>query len=332
MFGVIAMARKHFLPSLATDPEGERRVPSASRADYVNRGASRSMIQSLDEMAEASMRLLEGEAVISLDPACLEDSPFADRLGDDDAEFENLVEAIRSTGQMSPILVRPHPERSDRYIIIYGHRRARAAMRLGQPVRAIVKPLEDIHHLIAQGQENTARMDLSFIEKAVFASKLSGSGISKDHIKKALSIDDTLLSRMLSVIETVPHPILDAVGAARGIGRDRWELLKKLVQKPSTAEVAISLIKDGTLERVEPHERFAVLLKQLAKRHRPAARRGKHDKWSIARNAVQVESIDAGRSFTLAMKSEDASAFGTYLSRRLEQLYREFQTNPDTES
>lgn len=332
MFGVCAMARKHILPSLANDMENERRVPSASRADYVKRGASRSMIQALDEMAEASMRLLEGEAVISLDPACLEDSPFADRLGDDDGEFDNLVEAIRSTGQMSPILVRPHPDRSDRYIIIYGHRRARAASRLGQQVRAIVKPLEDIHHLIAQGQENTARMDLSFIEKAVFASKLSASGISKDHIKQALSIDDTLLSRMLSVVDTVPRPVLDAVGAARGIGRDRWEQLKKLVQKPATAEAALSLIEDGTLDSVEPNERFTVLLKQLSKRRSPTTRRGKHDKWSIARNAVQVETTDAGRSFTLAMKSEDASAFGTYLSRRLEQLYKEFQNTPYTES
>src|SRR5690606_15982500 len=96
-------------------------------------------------------------------------------------------------------------------------------------VKAVVKPLADIEHVIAQGQENTARADLTFIEKALFARKLLVSGMSKDTAKTALSIDDTLLSRMLSVVETVPDEVLIALGAAKGIGRDRWEELKKLV-------------------------------------------------------------------------------------------------------
>ena len=45
-----------------------------------------------------------------------------------------------------------------------------------------------------------------------------------------------LLSRMLSVTETVPRAVLEAIGAAKGIGRDRWEELKKLVQIPANAD------------------------------------------------------------------------------------------------
>ena len=57
-------------------------------------------------------------------------------------------------------------------MIVFGHRRARVARDLGINVRAVVKPLADIEHVIAQGQENTARADLSFIEKSLFARKL----------------------------------------------------------------------------------------------------------------------------------------------------------------
>ena len=58
-------------------------------------------------------------------------------------------------------------------MIVFGHRRAKVARDLGINVRAVVKPLADIEHVIAQGQENTARADLSFIERALFAQKLA---------------------------------------------------------------------------------------------------------------------------------------------------------------
>ena len=127
------------------------------------------MMQSLDEMAENSMRVLEGETVVKLDPDLLDASAFADRISDDEEEFAGLVEAIKQAGQSSPILVRPHPDEPNRYMIVYGHRRARAAKELGIKVRAVIKPLQDIAHVIAQGQENTARANLSFIEKSLFA-------------------------------------------------------------------------------------------------------------------------------------------------------------------
>ncbi|RWP91843.1 plasmid partitioning protein RepB, partial [Mesorhizobium sp.] len=213
------MARKNLLASVTASIAPAR--DSEARADYAKRGASRSMMQSLDEMAENSMRLLDGETVVSLDPALVSASFVSDRIEESDEEYRELREAIRTSGQASPILVRPHPEISGRYMIVFGHRRAKVARDLG--IRVVVKPMADIAHVITQGQENTARADLSFIEKALFAKKLADSGMTKDTLKAALTVDDTLLSRMLSVAETVPDAVLDAVGAAKGVGRDRWE-------------------------------------------------------------------------------------------------------------
>ncbi|WP_335623288.1 plasmid partitioning protein RepB [Aquibium oceanicum] len=194
------MARKHLLASVTASLKAERSQSSSeARSEYTRKGASRSMRQSLDELAESSMKMLAGETVVSLDPADLDSSFVADRIDESDEEYAQLREAIKQSGQSTPILVRPHPDAAGRYMIVFGHRRAKVARELGALVRAVVKPLADIEHVIAQGQENTARSDLSFIEKALFAQRLLDQGMTRSTIKSALTVDDTLLSRMLSV-------------------------------------------------------------------------------------------------------------------------------------
>lgn len=324
------MARKHLLTNIGSNVVDRRPAadPSESRAEYARRGASRSMMQSLDEMAENSMRVFEGETIVSLDPELLEPSPFADRIDSDDEEFADLVAAIERAGQSSPVLVRPHPDAAGRFIIVYGHRRARAARQLGINVRAVVKPIEDIAHVIAQGQENTARSNLTFIEKALFARKLTGSGIEKETIKSALTIDDTLLSRMLSVAEHVPEDVLNWLGSARGVGRDRWEELKKIMLSPGKADLACSLVHGEEISRLPAPDRFAALLNELKAKNRSkksVKSKAQERAWSLAENTVKVATKDAGTAFTLALKAKDASRFGAYISQNLEQLYEEFQ-------
>lgn len=285
------------------------------------------MMQSLDELAETSMRVLDGETIVALDPALLDPSPYADRIDADDEDFAALVRAVRSAGQHSPILVRPNPDDNRRFIIVFGHRRVKAAKELGLQVKAIVKPLADIAHVIAQGQENTARANLSFIEKALFGQRLLQAGVDKDSIKSALTVDDTLLSRMLSVVEVIPENVLTAFGSARGVGRDRWEELKKLLQVPAKAEVAAEYVGDIEFTKAEASQRFALLLAKLQKtrnrKQRPALPVEKQ--WDLAANSVKVTTKDNGKAFTLALRASDASGFGAYLSENLERLYREFQ-------
>ncbi|MCB1468643.1 MAG: plasmid partitioning protein RepB [Rhizobiaceae bacterium] len=320
------MARKHLLTAIgATSPEAGAPKPVESRADYARKGASRSMMQSLDEMAENSMRILEGDAIVSLDTELLDESPFVDRAGDD-IDFPQFVEAIRKAGQTSPILVRPHPEQSGRFIIVFGHRRARAARQIGIKVRAVVKPLNDLEEqIIAQGHENNARLNQTFIEKALFANRLHQAGMGKAVIKEALTIDDTLLSRMLAVVENVPSDVLDALVPAKGIGRDRWEELKKLVLSPEMAAAASQVVRSEQF-RSEPVEtRFAFLcssLKQPKKRKSAAARPRRE--WSLAEETVKVAAKGGGRSFTLEVRAKDAPKFGDFLSANLERLYHEF--------
>ena len=117
--------------------------------------------------------------------------PVTDRIPDTSADLGDFVEAIRISGQKVPILVRPHPTEPSRYQVAYGHRRLWAAVQLGRSVRAVVRGLNDAELVVAQGQENSARRDLSFIERALYAAKLEEAGFGRETIMAALNIDKT---------------------------------------------------------------------------------------------------------------------------------------------
>src|SRR5690606_22555666 len=135
----------------------------------VTSGAVRSLKDTFSE-AERDYQLLRdqlasGSVALKLDTALIDPSPFADRFEEDDLQsFEMLKQSLSSHGQEVPILVREHPQAAGRFQCAYGHRRLRALAELGLPVNAYVRPLSDEALVLAQGIENSAREDLSFIE------------------------------------------------------------------------------------------------------------------------------------------------------------------------
>lgn len=320
------MSRKGLLAGITASITEENSKPQVSeaRSDYTRRGASKSMMQSLDDLAEASLRIRDGDVVVALDPALVDASFQEDRLGDGREEFEALKAAVEAHGQSSPIMVRPHPSIEGRYQIIFGHRRTRAARELGIPVRAIIKQLADVEHIIAQGQENTQRANLSFIEKALFAKGLIDRGMSKEVAKSALNVDDTLLSRMLAVAEGVPDLVLKALGSAKGIGRDRWEELKKLVAHPAKAEHAIMFVSSEAFDcAAEPFTRLVSHLKSSGKPKKPKQLKGA-GAWTHASKAVTVEAKVKPKGFTLDLTEKDAKPFGQWIAHNLDELYEAF--------
>ena len=322
------MARKNLLASV-TGPEAAGPANDA-RADYARRGASRTMMLSIDERAESAKKMIAGEAVVSLDASLLDGSFVADRIAGDDLDYSQLRDAIREQGQTTPILVRPHPEQAGRYMIVFGHRRARVARELGTPVRAVVKDIADIAHIVAQGQENTARANLSFIEKALFAKKLLGMGQSKQTVKSAMTVDDTLLSRMLAVAESVPVAVIEAIGAAKPVGRDRWEDLKKRVATEATAALAVRIAQsDPFLAKTSPSERFDYLVVQLKAGRNSSRKQDRNatgpSSWFAEDKMVTARISATGKTFSLSLTSKHAGAFGQFISSNLEQLYQAFK-------
>ena len=305
-------------------------VPAAAtsaRADYAMRGASGAMRRSLDEIVEVSQRIMDGETIISLDPALIDQSPVLDRIQEGDDEYPALRDLIRASGQDTPILVRPHPVSGGRYIVVFGRRRLKAARELGLQVKAVVKSMDDTTAIVAQGQENAARSNLSFIERARFAKKLAELAYNKDTVKAALAIDDTLLSRMLSVAELVPDVVLEAVGAAKGVGRDRWEELKKIVQTPTNAEKAVAFIAGEKFADAQSDDRFNTLLGFLQgqQRRRTKGKAAQSPTWSPPDQTVKVTGKSSGKSYTLALTAKDGPQLGAWIMKNLELIYLDFR-------
>ena len=159
-------------------------------------GPVRSMALTLGRMEEESRAmqeaLLSGERVVELEPDAIDMSFVRDRLADMPRDLDDeLVRSIGENGQEVPVLVRVHPDDDQRYQVVYGHRRLQAVRLLGRKVQAIIRKLDDVDVVIAQGIENSARRNLSYVERAVFAFNLESKGFERSVIMKALSTDKT---------------------------------------------------------------------------------------------------------------------------------------------
>ncbi len=157
----------------------------------VTSGAVRSLKDTFSdverEYQELRERVANGRVAVDIEPTLVDPSPFADRFEEqDEAAFQALKASIVERGQEIPILVREHPSQPGRYQSAYGHRRLRAVRDLGLLVKAYVRSLTDEELILAQGIENSAREDLSFIERAMFALKLEDAGFQRAVIQTAL--------------------------------------------------------------------------------------------------------------------------------------------------
>lgn len=322
------MSRKN--PFAALDIASVSSDKPASKPGYGMTGAAKNVVRSIEEMAENTKRLMEGETIIELDPEALEVSFVPDRLSRDDDEYQELKQAIDAQGQSTPILVRPHPDDRDRYMVVFGHRRARVAQELGIRVKAVVKDLDDITSAIAQGQENSARSNLSFIERAYFAQNLLSRGLTKDVVKSSLGIDDAMLSKMLSVVETVPPALLRALGASKKIGRDRWLDLRQMLLNPAHLSVAEEHVSERDFIDTPEDSRFENLHEFLKRyRRKSTAKNPKKEvggtSWASHDKALKLAMQSKTKKVAIELSSTEARPFGDWLSTRLDRLYDEYR-------
>lgn len=245
------MARKNILnPAAGTPP-----APSTAKAPPPKRGAVGALQSSLTKLQE--------NAVQEIDPAKIDNAGVEDRIGVDLRALNQLKDSIQTYGQQVPVLVRPHPKRPGRYEIVYGRRRLEALRQLKQPVKAMVRQLDDQALVLAQGQENTARQDLSFVEKASFAAQLAASDYDRETIAAALNTDQPMLSRMLKVGQAIPLDRLKMIGPAHGIGRDRWLEFVRLSEVPGAMSRAMNFLRRPETGPLSSDQRFEGALAAL---------------------------------------------------------------------
>lgn len=256
-------------------PAAQADVPRAASGAIKAMGLSLGSITREAEEARALREALhQGERVVELDPELIDASFVGDRLTDgetDDPEFLALADSIRDSGQQSPILVRPHPQKQGRYQTAYGHRRLNAVRSLGIKVKAIVRPLTDDELVLAQGKENAERRNLSFIERAMFASALADRGFDRKVIGEALAVQKSELSRLLQVAEGVPPAIARAIGPAPKVGRERWMAFGALLEDMTTVELVQEECRSRRFLEAESDQRFQIVFTRLSRKPKPDA-------------------------------------------------------------
>lgn len=240
--------------------------------------------------AQASVIEEDKHATRLLDPNLIRMSAVQDRLDPSDG-LDELVESIREHGQKVAILVRRLSDGA--YEIVYGRRRLLACRELGQKVRATVMELSDEEALIAQGVENNARQDPSFIERAIFVSGIIAELGKTDETRKnaqtvayrALQIDESLVSRMHRIASAIPMVLIRAIGPAHGSGRRIWEKLAKLCE--ATPDLAGS-VANGLPKDLPGAERLELAINRMSPPPAPATKSARSDRITIKRKGNKI--------------------------------------------
>jgi len=313
-------------PSLSADN-------SASDSSRVASGSVKAVKESfsLVERENDALRrqMSEHPGIREVDVALIEPSPVADRLvSNNDRAFEDLRNSIREHGQEIPVLLRPHPERQGQYQIAYGHRRVRAARDLGIPVKAVVRTLSDDQLVVAQGVENAAREDLSFIERALFAERLETRGFSRGVIQQALVIDRAETSKLIAVARAIPPHVVQAIGKAPRVGRGRWQEFADVFDHSDASCRVQAALKRVGFEQLSSDERFSALLAAARAVEPVAPSVSRTILSSDGRNIGQIRETKRGP--VLSLESGKIGNFGEFLTDRLPELFAEFEASIHT--
>jgi ParB family chromosome partitioning protein len=281
--------------------------------DDINRKALRA-----DEIEK---RLAEGQSVVELDATLIDPSFVRDRMQEAAGQIDSLLASIKESGQQVPVLVRPHPEIEGRYQIAFGHRRVAAAIALGIKVRAVVRSLTDDQLVIAQGQENNERANLSFIERARFAAMLEERGFSRDTMATALSSDKAELSRYVTIVTGIPRDILNGIGPAPKSGRPRWLEFVELLKSKEYEKKARSILEDQDVATLGSDDRFERVLGALKERQVTQV----IQRQCVASDGTRLAKASrSSRRVSISLAQKAPEEFGDFILDRLSALYDEF--------
>ena len=136
--------------------------------------------------------------------ALLDPNPHQPRRAVETTDLEQLAASIREHGLLQPIVVR---KRGERYQIVVGERRFRAAQTLGlAEVPVVVRDVPDDQLLELALVENLQREDLDAIEKAEsFKAYLDSTGRTQAAAAARLGLDRSTIANMIRLLDLPPQ-------------------------------------------------------------------------------------------------------------------------------
>ena len=177
----------------------EALIPSAPQQDELSEGARTSVVTDLPRAwsteEQSPMTPPYFEAPLDrIDP-----NPRQPRDAFTEETLEELSDSIRAVGVLQPIVIRPV---ADRYQIIMGERRVRAARIAGlETIPAVVRVTED-HHLLRDALiENVHREDLNPLEEAAaYAQLLSDFAVTQEELASRIGRSRPAISNAMRLM------------------------------------------------------------------------------------------------------------------------------------
>ena len=153
-----------------------------------------------------------GQPSGELDIQALEPGAFQPRAAIGLDSLADLVASIRTRGILQPLLVRPHPNKPDRFQIIAGERRWRAAQEVGlTAIPCLVRPMTDADATAAALVENLQRVDLDPIEEAEgFRRLVDEFGLTQEELGVAIGKSRSHVANALRLL-ALPQSVRDYV-------------------------------------------------------------------------------------------------------------------------
>lgn len=143
----------------------------------------------------------------------IDDNPFQPRREFSEPEIVSLAESLKEHDMLQPVVVR---RLGDRWQLISGERRLRAAIRAGwTKVPASVRTADD--RLVAELAiiENLQRKDLNPIEKALsFRRYVDEHQCTQEDLAKRLKIDRSTIANLLRLLE-LPQTVQDDLASGK---------------------------------------------------------------------------------------------------------------------
>jgi ParB family transcriptional regulator, chromosome partitioning protein len=181
-----------------------------------------------------------GTSVSAIPIDQIDANPFQPRSDFNADELESLAESIRVQGVLQPILVRSHPTSPERYQIVAGERRFRAAMQAGlTEIPTILRDMDDSDAAVVALVENLQRQDLNAIEEAEgYQRLLTDFGLTHESLGYAVSKSRSHIGNTIRLLR-LPEPVLrDVRSGSLSSGHAR-----ALINAPNPEALADQVVK-----------------------------------------------------------------------------------------
>lgn len=305
------------LAQMGSKPSGQ--PDPAPKADEGGPRSLKSMSEVLSQVAAQSAQ--------EIDVSEIADSDIADRF-DVSEGLADLIESIRASGQQLPALLRYRRGSGPRYEVVYGRRRIAACRALGIKVKAYIKEMDQREALVSQALENSARLERSFIEQAIFATKLEDQGFTRAEIGEVLAVDKGTLSKLIGVARDIPDAVIYKIGAAHDAGRRPWLELRRLVKSDGAPEAAaiLALVPDSGTAADKLGTVIAALVAGPVAHPTAPASKPPAPLQRLGKTPVGYKS--KGQRLLIEVSDKTARGFITFVEERLDRLYDEWKSKP----